>query len=388
MRQTGMKSLFLRSSLQIVRRPVYWFSMLVIPLLFIVFLCDMMKDGLPSRVPAAIVDLDLTNMSRSMTQNLDGMQMVSIDKECDSYAEANRAMQQGEIFGFFLIPENFQSDLLAGRQPVITFYTNMAYYVPASLLFKTFKTTAVYSKAGIAMEMLAGAGAPETMIAPMLQPVNISTRGLGNPQLNYAIYLCNSFIPAMLQLMIMLVTCFTICSEIKYHTSQRLMQMADGSVIKAVIGKLLPESIVWIVIAIFMESWMFKWQGFPMHGSWLWITLSEILFVFATQSFALFVCCLLPNLRLSLSVAALTGVLTFSVAAYSFPVESMYGGIAIFSWVMPARYNLLIYIDQALNGIDIYYSRYWFVAYIIYILLPYPFIRRLRKAWLKPVYVP
>ena len=101
----------------------------------------------------------------------------------------------------------------------------MAYFVPASLLFKTFKTTAVYAKAGIAMSVLDAAGA-EVDPSTLLMPVNITSRPLGNPGLNYAIYLCNSFVPAVLQLMIFLITCFSLGQEIKYGTSRRLA--SDG----------------------------------------------------------------------------------------------------------------------------------------------------------------
>ena len=137
-----------------------------------------------------------------------------------------------------------------------------------------------------------------------------------------------------------------------------------------------------------MESWLFKYNAYPMNGSWLWITLSEVMFVVATQGFALFIFCLLPNLRLSLSICALTGILSFSIAAFSFPYESMYPAIGILSWILPVRYNFLIYIDQALNGIDIYYSRVWFVAYIVFMLLPLPLLPRLRRCMARPVYVP
>ena len=125
-----------------------------------------------------------------------------------------------------------------------------------------------------------------------------------------------------------------------------------------------------------------------MHGSWLWITLSELMFVLAFQGFALFLFGVLPNLRMSLSVSALLGILSFSIAAFSFPVESMYDAIGIFSWIIPTRYNFLIYIDQALNGIDVYYSRIWFVAYIIFMLLPFTFIWNIKKNMAKPVYAP
>lgn len=378
-----------RGMRELVSRPIYLAGIFVLPLFCFLFLTSLMDEGLPQRVPAAIVDKDGTSLSRQMTQNLGGMQMVSLEQSLSSYTEARHSLQRGEIYGFFLIPENFQADLLAGRKPVITFYTNMTYFVPASLLFKTFKTTAVFTKAGVAMSVLEQVGAESAgSLKPLLQPVNISARGIGNPWLNYGIYLCNSFVPCVLQLMIFLMTCFSIGQEVKRHTSPELMRMARGSIVRALAGKLLPQTVCWIVIVIFMESWLFGWNHFPMNGSWFWITLSGIMFVLASQCLAVFFYGVLPNLRLSLSISALLGILSFSLAAFSFPVESMYGSIAVFSWILPIRYNFLIYIDQALNGIPVYYSRIWFVAYIVFMLLPLTVVWRIRKQYLKPVYAP
>lgn len=335
-----------------------------------------------------MIDKDGSSLSRKLTQNLGGMQMVDLVADCNSYTEARHLMQKGDIFGYFLIPENFERDLLSGRKPVITFYTNMTYFVPASILFKTFKTTALYTKAGVAMTVLESVGASSDEVAPLMLPINIQARGIHNPELNYAIYLCNSFVPGILELMIFLVTCFSLGQEIKYGTSARLLHMADGSIVKALAAKLLPQTIVWIVIAIFMEAWLFGVNGYPVYGSWFWLTLSEIMFVLACQGWAVFFFGVLPNLRLSLSVSALLGILAFSIAAFSFPVESMYPAIGIFSWILPTRYNLLIYIDQALNGVDLYYSRVWFAAYIGFMILPFTMLWRIKKEMAKPVYAP
>lgn len=388
MKPTGFKAIFVRSVLQIVRRPIYWVAFFILPLFCFLFLSNLMEEGLPMKVPAAMVDKDGSSLSRSVTQDLGGMQMVDLVQNCNSFTEARHLMQEGEIFGYFLIPENYQQDLLAGRKPVITFYTNMTYFVPASILFKTFKTTALYTKAGLAMSVLESVGVSDNVITPLLLPVNIDARALHNPGLNYAVYLCNSFIPCVLQLMILLTTCFSLGQEIKYGTSRKLLAMADGSIIKALAAKLLPQTIIWLVIVIFMESWLYKYNGYPVNGSWFWLTLSEIMFVFATQGLAVFFFGILPNLRLSLSISALLGILSFSIAAFSFPVESMYPAIGIFSWILPIRYNFLIYIDQALNGIHIYYSRIWFVAYIIFMILPFTMLWHIKRCMKKPVYAP
>lgn len=378
-----------RTVVQLASRPLYWFAMLIMPVGLFIFMVDLMDEGLPVQAPAAIVDRDRTQLSRQVTQTLSGMEMVNLDHAEESFTAAHDAMRRGEIYGFFLIPENFQQDVLAGRTPTVSFYTNMVYYVPGTMLFKNFKTVAVYTKAGIAVQTLQFTGAMTGEEAQaMVNPVDIQSRAIGNPWLNYNIYLCNGFLPGILQVMIFLVTCYSILHEVKRATSPEWMRMAGGSVYKAMLGKLLPQTVWWWIIALFMEMWMFKFNHFPMHGSWLWITLSELMFVVACQGFALLVCCAIPNLRFALSICALTSILSFSLSAYSFPVQSMYPSVGIFSWILPSRYNLLIYFDQALNGRELYYSRFWYVAYIIFAVLPLTLLWRLRPRLLKPTYMP
>ncbi len=386
--KTGAWAIIVRSMVQIVRRPVMWVAMIGLPLFLFLFVTSLLDEGLPTRIPAAIVDRDGTALSREITQTLGGMQMVDLTMTANSYSEARHALQEGKVYGFFFIPENFEADLLAGRSPEITFYTNMSYFVPGSMLFKTFKSTAVYTKAGVAVSVAQAVGVDAEAAAPLLQPVNIATRGIGNPQLNYGIYLANSFIPGIMQVMILLVTVFSLGQEIKRHTSIRLLRMARGSIFRAIYAKILPQTIIWWVMIIFMTAWLFKYNHYTMAGSWGWMILSELLFVMATQGFAIFVFGLLPNLRLSLSVCALTGILSFSIAAFSFPEQSMYPAMSIFSWLMPVRYNFLIYADQALAGRDIFYSRIWFAAYFVYILLPIFVLPRIKRFMAKPVYCP
>lgn len=384
----GFGTIVWQTCAEIARRPVCWIGFFVLPLLLTFMFTNLMDTGLPTRVPAAIVDLDRTPASRQLVRSLNGMQMVSITKATNSYTEARHDMQRGEIYGYFLIPRDFEQQLLSGRGPSITFYTNMSYFVPANLLFKNFKLTATYAKAGLVASVLRGIGMPDEEVAALISPVNIVTRPLHNPELNYAIYLSNSFLPCAFQLMIMLMTCYLVTDDIKYGFSRTNLVLAGGSVMKSIAAKLLPATIIWMAEIMLMFSMLFYWNHYPLNGSAGWMILSELLFVLACQGFALFIVCVLPNMRLSLSACSLIGIISFSIAAFSFPVQSMYGAVGIFSYILPTRYNFLIYIDQALNGIDIYYSRWWYVAYFIFIVLPLPLLCRLKNAMAKPVYAP
>ena len=89
----GFGAIALRSLRQIVHRPIYWLGIFILPLFIMFLLCDMMQEGLPIKVPAAIVDKDGSSLSREISNNLAGMQMVDVADTYDSYTGARHAMQ-------------------------------------------------------------------------------------------------------------------------------------------------------------------------------------------------------------------------------------------------------------------------------------------------------
>ena len=86
--ERGVKAIFIRSLVQIVRRPITWAGFIGLPLFIFLFFASFLDKGLPTRIPAGIVDKDGTSLSREITQTLGGMQMVDIHVTPDSYTEA------------------------------------------------------------------------------------------------------------------------------------------------------------------------------------------------------------------------------------------------------------------------------------------------------------
>lgn len=384
----GFKATFNRELRRLSSRPIYLCMMIGVPVVCACFLISLLDKGLPTKVPTAVVDLDNSTLSRQMIANLDAMQLIDVKCHYDSYHDAIEGVKSGDIYGFFMIPDDFERDAIASHTPSITYYCNMAFYIPGTLSFKGFKTIAVSTSGGVVTMQLLSEGFDGDEVNGLIQPLAVQDHPIGNPWTDYAIYLCNSFVPGVLALMIMLVTVFAICEEIKRGTSVEWLATAHNSIIVALLGKILPHTVVFSIIGVFLQSLLFGFCQFPLNGS-LWVMIvAMIMFVVACQALALLVCCLLPNLRLALSVVSLLGVLSFSITGFSFPLENMYGAVAIFSYIIPVRYYFLIYIDQALNGIPLYYSQYYFVALAIFPLLVTTMLWRLKNACEKPVYVP
>lgn len=373
---------------QLVSRPIYLITMVGVPLFCTFFFLDFMTEGLPLKTPAAVVDLDNTPVSRNVARNLGASELVDLQYRPTSYAEAMELLKSAKIFGFFMIPRDFQADAEAGRETAITYYCNMAYFIPGTLSFKSFKQTAVTISGSIVMTTLVGAGLNEGLVGNLMQPVVTQEHTIGNPWLNYSIYLSNSFLPCLLQLIIFQVTAFSLLQEIKRGTSVQWIKDAGGSVTIACAGKLIPQFVIFSLTGLAMQAMMYGFWDFPLNGNLLNMIAAMLLMVAASQAFALLISCMIPNLRFALSILSLLGILSFSIGGFSFPVEDMYPAIGIFSYLIPARHYFLIYTNVALNGFEIYYCRWEYIVLILFLLAPMGMLWKLKRYSLNPVYIP
>lgn len=388
MKQSGFIAGVRREIARMASRRMYLFGMVLVPIFVSVFFMSILSPGLPERVPSAVVDMDHSQMSRSLTRSLKALQTLDVREELESYDDALRSVRKGSVFGFFVIPANFERDALSGRQPTLEYYSNMTYFVPGTLAFKGFKTVAVTTAGGVVKQTLSSVGLSPQQTAGLLQPVVVDEFALNNPWMSYSIYLCPSFMMCTFVLMIMLMTAFSITTEIKYGTSVQWLATARGHMGLALISKLLPQTVVYSSVGLFMLWLLFGFSHMPLHGSLGWMIAATLLTVAASQTFATFIACVVPNTRLSLTICALFGILSFSFTGFSFPVQSMYGFLGVFSWLAPIRYWFLIYINEALNGVALYYSRYYFVALLLFLVGPVLMMWNLKRMCLKPVYVP
>ena len=369
-------------------RRVYLTLLIAVPLLFTLFFINLMDEGVAVKVPSSVVDLDNSSLSRDVIRNLGSSELVDIVAKDESYHKAMEKVRSGKTYGFFMIPENFQRDAISGRTPTITYYCNLTYFVPGTMMFKGFKTTAVTTAGGLVQTNLVSRGLTENFAMATIQPVVVQQQSPGNPWMNYNYYLTDSFVPGIICLVVALVTAYSICDEIKRRNSRRWLERSGNSVVIALAGKLIPQGIVGVAVGLACQGIMYGFNHFPMNGSVWHMIWAMVLMVFASQAFAVTVCCLITNLRLAVSICSLTGILAFSLAAFSFPVDAMYPPIGIFSYILPVRYYFLIYIDQALNGIPLYYSRYYYIALIIFLLVPLGLLWRLKKRLEAEVYIP
>lgn len=374
-----MFSIFLRELRRLAVQPIYWFCMVIAPLFCYFFFTSLMHEGLPESLPLGVVDEDHTVTSRNLVRNLDAFQMTDVVKTYPNVTEARKAVQQGHIYGFYLIPQGTTSEAQSQRLPTVSFYTNYSYLVAGSLLYRDMRTMSELASGAASRTVLYAKGATERQAMAYLQPVVIDMHAVGNPWLNYNVYLSNVIIPGMLGLFIFMITVYGLGTELKFNTADELMQRSGGSVIVAVTGKLIPQLLVFLLSGTPYVLYLYAYLHFPCHCGLARMWCIMALFVMACQGMGVFMFTMFPTLRLGLSFASLWGVISFSISGMSFPVMAMHPILQGIANLFPLRHYFLLYVNSALDGYPLANAWPFVLALLAFALLPWPCMFRLKK---------
>lgn len=371
-----------------LRNPIYGFCMVFFPILVVIFFTTLMADGQPVDMPVGVVDQDNTATSRAMTRQLDAMQTSKVVARYTNMNEARRAMQRNETYAFLLIPKGTTRKLMNGEQPKISFYYNGVYMLPGSLTFRDLKTVASLGGARVGAGKLSAIGKSTDEVKTFLQPIVVDLHMIGNPWSNYNVYLSTAMVPGVLMLFVFLITPYSIGTELKFKRSRQWMQMAGGNIHIAIAGKMLPHTVIFTLIILGFEYYIFYILGFPHPGGALPIVLLGALSVLACQCFGLFAFGLMPSLRMSMSICSLWAVLSFSLCGATFPVFAMNPFIEGVANMFPLRHYYMIYQICIFNGYPLSDATWHFGVLILFVLLPTLTIRHIKTAMLKYVYIP
>lgn len=370
------------------KTPIYLFCMVVFPLLSIFFFTSMLQEGQPENLPCGVIDEDNSTTSRTIVRNLDALQSTQIVARYANFSEAKRAIQRNEIYAFLHIPKATSTKMIGGRQPSVAFYYSNVSLVAGSLLFKDLKTITTLSSAAMGIGKLKMIGKTDKEISAYLQPITLDVHPIGNPYLNYNVYLTTFLVPGVLMLFMFLVTVYSIGTEMKFQRSKEWLAAAKGNIFVALLGKLLPQFLVFLTIFIGYEWYVYDYLNFPHAGGVMKIFALGVLSVLSAQGFGAFVFGLIPTLRMALSICSLWAMVGFSACGATFPVFAMNPMIEGLAQIIPLRHYYMIYQVAIFNGYPLHYSSYNLLCMVVFASLPIVVLPNMKKAMMEYEYLP
>ena len=353
--------------------------LLWLPLGVILFFTVFFSQEVVGSLPVAVVDEDNSYLSRRLVSMLYATHETALVEEIADMADARSKLLAGDVVGVVEIPGGFAKKVLSGVPVEVAYYDSGTNISTSSLSSKGVQSAVTSFGVGVALQRAEIIGAvPDEAIAQAM-PIGFTTYGLFNPWLNYAYYVAPCFWIMILIIASMLSTICAVGSELRYGSSVEWLRSANGSLLAGLMGKLAPTTLILWTLAVVVGALIFGVFGVPMHGSWAVLIAGTLALVVAYQAVALFVVALTSSLRLSLSLGGGYSVLAFTFSGVTFPTMAMISWVQPFTMLFPYTYYMKLYIDQAVRGVEWWYSMSEIAAMLLFCILPLLLFGRMKK---------
>ena len=340
--KTGFWSVVKRECLILTSRPLYLFTALIFPLFALFFMTTIFGDGMIDELPVAIVDEDDSHLSRNIINLCSAVPEIRVTQVVPNTAEARDALLSKEIYGYLIIPNDFESDVNANKNTSLTLCYHYAFLSVGSEVLQGFLNVLRIIAVTPLQQSIDFLGIDEDELENIASPISISARPLYNPALNYTSYLTFPYYWVLFQILILLNIAYSFGNEFKTKGIRDCLKKGKGKFINVVLGKMFPYIIIFSIIAVFANVIIFKVLGLSLSSSIYEIIIVCVLFICATCSVSLFIFSLYPNLPIIISFISMFGSLGATFAGVTFPVNAMYPIFEKMSYFFPIRHFVVI----------------------------------------------
>jgi ABC-2 type transport system permease protein len=340
-------------------------------------------------LPVAVVDLDHTATSRQFSRMADATEQLKVVVKPNSMKEAEELFYDGKITGVFLIPANFEKDILKGTRTSISAYCDVSYF----MLYKQVYAGAVYSSgtfgAGVEIKKMLAEGKSLGQAMDMQEPVKVQTYNLYNPSGGYGSFIMPPVIIIIMQ-QLLLIGIGMLGGTIR---ERRVFLQMNSSVtrklgsIRLVFAKASAYVFVFLITCLFSMGVLHRWLAFPDQAAF-WPTVTLLIpFLYTVSFLGLAISMLFTERIQSIVFMVFISPLLVFLTGISWPSSSIPGFLYGIVHILPSTFMVPAYLHVRIMGAgfdSIHYELTWIliqmVAYFALACFAYKFsIRRFGK---------
>ncbi|MFT5727374.1 MAG: ABC-2 type transport system permease protein [Desulforhopalus sp.] len=327
-----------------------WLCSLItwVPLVLAVMLWSVFAGGIARDLPIGVVDLDNSQVSRSITRNFDSSPALQIVKNYPDIAKGSRDLRAGHIYGLVVLPENLEKNTVLGLAPEVTAFVNSQFLLIGktinSALMQALSTFTV--KVEVKKNLFTGQSVLSSALSSAL-PIGTKVTPLFNVNNNYAQFLISAILPALWQILMVAITVLSFASEVRRNGLQTWLEVGP---VKAIIVKYIPLiTIFWIHGMLFLWG-MYIALGWPMHGDWSLLVVACFLTSCASVAVSSLIFLLTRDAARGLSLAAAYAAPGLAFMGVTFPVSDMTLPARVWRSLIPVSHYIEIQFSQVNYG--------------------------------------
>ncbi|WMT78423.1 ABC transporter permease [Bradyrhizobium sp. Ash2021] len=346
----GFRLVFWRELRWLRRRYFLLALTTLVPLGLMALLIAIFSAGLATRLPIGVLDLDNSDLSRTVVRMVDATPDAAVEVHVGELAAGRQLIQSGQIYGLLMLPKDLQRDVFAGRRPEVVFFYNTQKMTSGNIVLRGVSNAVPTAAAGIRLSLRTEQGQPADVAQADLTPIPVQTNALFNPTLNYVHFLLAALLPSLLQIVIVTTSSYSAGMDIETNHRLRILRRLGGGLWPAVAGKLLPYTILYLAILLVSDSILFHFFDLPLRGSGTLLLFAGILFILACQLIGTVLALVLKPMASAVSIGSLLTAPAFGYMGVSFPRHGMNAFAYGWGEILPGTWYLMARIDQTIRG--------------------------------------
>ena len=273
----GIGGAFAAEWRRVLAIPGAFILLVVAPLVYGIFYPQPYLNQILRKIPIAVVDNDLSELSRRIVQTLDASGAVKVAIRADTLSEAHAALDRGEVFAVVGIPPETERDVLKGTTVHIPVYADATYL----FIFRTLGNGIAVAINTLSSELAAGGARTDGSLVKAtlasVSPVDILLQPIFNPVGGYGSYIVPAaFVLILQQLLLVGASLLTVVA---------LAQPAGGA-FASVLGRGVAHLTIYLPALALYFIVLPRFYGFSMLGQPLQLFALASLFVLATSFMA------------------------------------------------------------------------------------------------------
>ena len=281
------------------------------------------RSQVASHLPVAVVDLDLSPMSRGLVRNTLAVRALDVVELGNSFSAARASLEDAKVQAIMVIQPDFQRDILRGRQGQVALFGNGALLAHGSAALGGFSDAlgAFAQDAALVQARFAGAGT-----GPVLKLVR---RPLFNTREGYG----STVVPAVAILIVQQTLLMGIGLVIG------TMQARSGRLTMPptrVLGMSAAFGVLGTLSLLYFAGFVFWLQDYPRAGDLTGLGVTTLLFVGAVVAMGLVAASFYRTRERAFQLIALLSLPMFFLAGVSWPVSAFPTPLAWLAKLLPS----------------------------------------------------
>ena len=335
----GLGGAFTAEWRRVLSVPGAFMLLVVAPLIYGVYYPQPFLNQILRKIPIAVVDNDLSELSRRIVQTLDASGAVRVAIRANTYPEARAALDRGKAFAVVEIPPGTERDVLKGTKVHVPIYADATYL----FIFRTMATGIEQAVDTLTLELAArGARLDGSLVKATLassSPAEVLLQPIFNPVGGYASYIVPAaFVLILQQLLLIGASLLTVL----------LQAEPQGRPFATVLGRGVAHLTIFVPALALYFIVLPRFYGFSTLGEPLQVFALASLFILATSFMGQAAGAWFKHPETPTLIFLGTSIPQLYLTGFAWPQEAIPQTVQAVGYIFPSNFAIdgLVRIDQ------------------------------------------